>query len=184
MTLLTVAICALCFATTALTAQKYFTKSGNIEFVSDAPLEKITATNSQGSSVIDMSSGKIQWAVLVKAFKFEKALMEEHFNENYMESSEFPKAKFTGQILDHSSIDLNVDGEYPATVEGNLEIHGVVQKVSKKILFNVEKGEITGTSSFSVNLDDYDIEIPAVVAENLSKEVLISVNAKYQKLDK
>ena len=80
-------------------AQKYFTRNGNISFHSDTPMEKIEGHNKNSTAVIDAESGKLEFAVLIKAFHFEKALMEEHFNENYMESNKFPKASFKGQIL-------------------------------------------------------------------------------------
>ena len=77
-----------------LSAQKFFTREGKISFYSDAPMEKIEAHNQQATSVIDIESGRMEFAVLIKAFQFEKALMQEHFNENYMESSKYPKATF------------------------------------------------------------------------------------------
>ena len=78
--------------------QKYFSKTGKITFTSQAPLEKIEAQNTSASTVLDIGTGAMEWAVLIKGFKFDKALMEEHFNENYMESSTYPKAKFKGKI--------------------------------------------------------------------------------------
>src|SRR5690606_25912300 len=89
---------------------KYFTKEGKISFSSDAPMEKIEAHNRKANSVIDAASGKMEWSVLIKAFQFEKALMQEHFNENYMESDKFPKAVFKGVIQQHDKIDWTKDG--------------------------------------------------------------------------
>ena len=80
------------------TAQKYFSKTGQIYFVSDTPMEKIEATNKSSNCVLDMASGKLEFGVLIKGFQFEKALMQEHFNENYMESNKFPKSIFKGQV--------------------------------------------------------------------------------------
>ena len=84
----------------ALLGQKYFTKDGKVSFYSDALMEKIEAHNTKAASVIDAENGQMEFAVLIKAFQFEKALMQEHFNENYMESSTYPKASFKGKIED------------------------------------------------------------------------------------
>lgn len=164
--------------------QKFFTKSGEISFLSEAPLETIEARNNQATSVIDSESGAIQWAVLIKAFKFEKALMEEHFNENYMESDEFPKAKFKGKILNMSEIDFAKEGTQEATVKGTLEIHGVEREVETTATFTMQKGKIKGACSFTILVEDYKIEIPGVVKDNIAKEVDITITAYYEPLNK
>lgn len=168
--------------TLASLGQKHFTKSGEISFVSDAPLEKIEAVNHQASSVIDLESGRIQWAVLIKAFEFEKALMEEHFNENYLESSKYPKATFKGKIADHEKIDLASDNEIVTMASGILEIHGVAREVDISVSLLVDKSTLTGHTKFEVLLSDFNIEIPAVVADNLSNTVEIEVKASYEKM--
>src|SRR5687768_15186800 len=109
--------------------QKYFSKTGKISFYSDAPMEKIEAHNSTASTVLDLSTGSIEWAVLIQGFKFEKALMQEHFNENYMESSTYPKAKFKGKIDNIASVNLKKDGDYNVNVSGQMEIHGITKPV-------------------------------------------------------
>jgi polyisoprenoid-binding protein YceI len=169
--------------TMSLSAQKYFTKTGEISFHSDAPMEKIEAVNTKATSVIDTESGAMQWSVLIKAFAFEKALMEEHFNENYMESSKFPKATFKGQIDNLAEIDFTKPGEYMVDVTGMLDIHGVSKEVKTKGLFKVTESGIEGNCSFTVLLADYGIEIPAVVADNISKSVDITIKADYKKLE-
>ena len=85
---------------TSLSAQKYFTRDGMISFTASSPLEKIDATNKGATAVIDAASGALEFAVLIKGFIFEKALMQEHFNENYLESGKYPKATFKGKIAD------------------------------------------------------------------------------------
>ncbi|NNC83920.1 MAG: YceI family protein [Flavobacteriales bacterium] len=172
------------FALQSLHAQKYFTKEGNISFYSDAPMEKIEATNSKATSVIDSETGAMQWSVLIKAFHFEKSLMEEHFNENYMESSKFPKAFFKGKIDNIDAVDFEKDGVYTTDISGSLEIHGVEQDVTTQGTITVKGGGIKGDCTFTVAVADYDIEIPALVADNIAKEVEIHVQADYQKLNK
>ena len=160
--------------------QKYFSKTGKISFYSDTPMEKIEATNSTASTVLDATSGNFEWAVLIQGFKFEKALMQEHFNENYMESTTYPKAKFKGKIDNISSVNLAKDGAYNVNVSGQMEIHGVTKPVSTTGVITVKGGNISANSKFSIAVADYGIVIPKVVAENIAKNVEIHVQADYQ----
>jgi YceI-like domain. len=98
------------------TAQdKYFTKSGKISFYSKSSLENIEAHNKSVTCVLDTKTGNLQFAILMKGFEFEKALMQEHFNENYVESHKFPKADFKGQVTNNAMINYAKDGSYPVT---------------------------------------------------------------------
>ncbi len=160
--------------------QKYFSKSGKISFYSDAPMEKIEAHNTSASTVIDASTGQMEWAVMIKAFQFEKALMQDHFNENYMESSTYPKAKFKGKIDNLSEVRFTQDGRYPVTVSGQLEIHGVTQPVTSEGTITVKGGNISATSKISIAVADYKIQIPKVVADKIAKKVDITISADYQ----
>lgn len=163
-------------------SQKYFTKDGKVEFLSEAPLEKIEAVTNTGTCVLDASSGKVEFAVLVKSFQFEKALMQEHFNENYMESSKYPKAVFKGQLVEWSNIDLTKDGQHQVNANGQLTIHGETNEISVPVSINVKEGKVMANASFSVALKDYKIEIPAVVADNIAKEVEISLEVSLKEL--
>jgi len=165
-------------------AQKYFTKTGEISFYSHTPIEDIQAESKTATSVYDANSGKLQWAVLIKSFEFEKALMQEHFNENYMESSKFPKATFKGQLADTASLDLSKDGVYPVSVEGDLTIHGVSKPIATSAVFEVKKGVITANAALKVMVADYGIEIPSVVKDNIAKELEININANYTILER
>lgn len=177
------AICLLLSA--ASQAQgKYFTKEGKVSFFSDAPMEKIEAFNRKASSVYDATTGKLEWSVLIKAFQFEKALMQEHFNENYMESDKYPKATFKGQVVDAGRINLAKDGQYPVKVKGTLEIHGVSQEVQTDGVFVVKGGKIQSNAGFTIAVADYGITIPAVVRDKVAKTVRIEVSAEYQPLTK
>lgn len=106
-------------------SQKYFTKNGTVSFQAGTALEDIDATNKSAASVLDAATGQIEFAVLIKGFEFRRALMQEHFNENYMESNKYPKAVFKGKITNLQSISFQKPGSYPAAVSGVLEIHGV-----------------------------------------------------------
>lgn len=165
-------------------AQRYFTREAKVDFSSEAPLEKIEAHNGSATSVLDISTGQMEFAVLIKAFQFEKALMQEHFNENYMESDAFPKSTFKGKIINAQEVKWTVDGSYPVKVAGTLTIHGVSNEVSAEGTIKVVGGVISASSSFSVAVADYDIEIPAVVRENIAKVVVINILADFQPLNK
>jgi hypothetical protein len=106
-------------------AQKYITKNGYIGFYSHTAMEDIKGDNNQVASVLDISNGDMVFQVLIKSFHFDRALMEEHFNENYMESDKFPKSSFKGKITNLSSVDFSKPGKYDVTVEGELNMHDV-----------------------------------------------------------
>lgn len=163
-------------------AQKYFTRDGHISFHSDAPLEKIEAHNEKVTSVLDIESGALEFAALIRSFHFEKALMEEHFNENYMESNTYPKATFKGDITNIDAIDCMQDGTYEAVVGGQLTIHGVTKPVETIATIRVTNGEINGTAEFQVAVADYNIEVPKVVRDNIAKVVQIKVDIDYKPL--
>ncbi|RMG87196.1 MAG: YceI family protein [Bacteroidetes bacterium] len=163
-----------------LFAQKYFTREGTILFSSHAPLETIEARNSNAISIMDIETGRIEFSVLIKAFQFEKALMQAHFNENYMESDRFPKALFKGQIQNLSDLDLSRDGTYRAQINGELTIRDVTRPIKTEAVFTVQNGNISGQSEFSILVADYGIKIPKIVRDNVAKEVKINVRAPYR----
>lgn len=160
-------------------AQKYMTKNGYIGFFSSTPVENIKADNNQVASVIDISTGEVVFQVLIKSFKFEKALMEEHFNENYMESDKFPKSTFKGKITNPASVDFNKQGNYDVTVEGDLTIHDVTKKVTVKGSIDVISGEIDANSKFIIVPEDFKINIPGVVRNSIAKTIEVTVTMKY-----
>ncbi|MBC8172938.1 MAG: YceI family protein, partial [Chitinophagales bacterium] len=147
-----------------------------ISFYSTASVENIEAHNKKATAVVDTKTGAMEFAVLMKAFEFEKALMEEHFNENYVESDKFPKATFKGKIDNLSSVNFSKDGTYAVTVSGDLTIHGVTKATTATGNFVVSGGKITGKSEFNILLADYKIAIPAIVKDNISEKVLIVVD--------
>ena len=166
-----------------LFSQKYFTRDGRIVFESNAPIENIVAVNKKAMCVWDTESGAIELAVLIKSFKFEKALMEEHFNENYLESEEFPKAKFKGQVVNMSSIDLGKNGAYVAELEGDLSMHGVAKAVQLNANISVDNRDVKGIATFDIVVADYNIKIPQIVVDKIAKTVQIVVDLDLKLLD-
>jgi hypothetical protein len=163
----------------AVDAQKYMTRSGYIGFYSHTPIEDIKADNNQAAGVLDISTGDLVFQALIRSFKFEKALMEEHFNENYMESDKYPKASFKGKITNPGSVNFTKNGSYAVTVDGELTIRDVTKKISVKGSLEVVTGGINGTSKFKVVPEDYNIKIPGVVKDKIAKNLEVTVNMKY-----
>ena len=156
--------------------QLYSTSNGEITFYSHAPLEDIEATNKQVSCAIDLSKGQMAFSMLMNAFQFEKALMQEHFNERYVESHNYPKATFAGSIEDIDKIDLSKAGSYNVTVSGKLSIHGVTQTVSSKGTLKIgDDKTLTANSTFTINLEDYKVKIPTMYIDNISESIEIKV---------
>lgn len=173
---------ALVFALNGLHAQKYFTREGKISFHSSAVVENIEAHNTSATSVVDTETGNLEFAVLIKAFQFEKALMQEHFNENYLESDKFPKATFKGALVNKADVNFAKDGTYKAKVKGNMTLHGVTNPVATTAVFVVKSGVISTSSEFNIAVADYKIEIPSLVKDNIAKEVQVVVKADLQQL--
>jgi hypothetical protein len=160
-------------------AQKYITKNGYIGFFSHTPMEDVKGDNNQVASVLDISSGEVVFQVLIKSFHFERTLMEEHFNENYMESDKIPKSSFKGKITNLSSVDFKKNGAYEVTVEGELTIHDVTNKIRTTGTVEIVSGGINATSKFNIVPEDYKINIPGVVREKIAQNMAITVTLKY-----
>jgi len=166
----------------AVNAQKFMTKNGFISFYSHTPMEDIKGDNNQVVGILDISTGEMVFQALIKSFHFDRALMEEHFNENYMESDKIPKSIFKGKITDLKSVDFTKNGIYNVTVDGDLTIHDVTNKISAKGTIEVVTGGINASSKFNIVPEDYKIIIPGVVKDKFDKSLLLTVTMKYTPL--
>jgi hypothetical protein len=142
-------------------------------------MEDIKGDNNQVAAIIDISTGEMVFQALIKSFHFDRALMEEHFNENYMESDKFPKSSFKGKITNLSSVDFSKNGTYSVIVEGDLTIHNVTNKISTKGTIEVITGGINANSKFNIVPEDYKIVIPGVVRDKIDKNLEVTVSMKY-----
>ena len=170
------------FAGSINAQDRYFTKTGKIDFSSKAPLEDIEAKNKTVTAVLDTKTGAIQFKVQMKGFEFEKALMQEHFNENYVESGKYPEANFKGTAANNSTVNYGKDGTYNVKVKGKLTLHGVTKDVEAPGTIKVASGKIDAASSFSIQLSDYNISIPSVVKDKISNNIKITVDTKLEPL--
>lgn len=159
---------ALLTSSTFLSAQRYLTREARLDFDAGSPLEDIEAFTESGSAVYDESTGKIGVQVLMTSFQFKRALMQEHFNENYVESDKFPKASFKGYY-----------GE--GFVAGGLTIHGVTKEITVPASLDQEDGNFVLVTSFYITLADYEVKIPSAVANKISKTASIQVKATLKK---
>jgi hypothetical protein len=169
-------VIALCLLTgTLVYSQKKLTRSGEIKFEATTSFEEIAGKNSTVSCILDETNGNFVVLVLVKGFKFKSPLMEEHFNENYLESSKFPKSTFKGKILDFDASKLSAT-KSAFDLEGDLMIHGVTKKIKTKIYLVVNAGKMNAITTFSVKPPDYGIEIPNLVKDKIAENVKLQIN--------
>ena len=165
-------------------AQTYLTRTGRVSFFSKTPMEDIEANNNEVTGILDTKKGEFAFVALIKSFKFQKALMEEHFNENYMESNTFPKANFKGVITDLSKVNFAKDGIYPVSVKGDLTIHGVTKNIEAPGTITVSQGKINAKSNFNIKIKDYNIKVPGAVVNKIAETINISVDCKYEPFKK
>jgi len=159
--------------------QKLITQSGKITFDAGTGLEDIIAVNKGVTAAINPKSGKMQFKLDITGFEFKRQLMQDHFNENYMESEKYPNASFSGNITNIDKVNFAKDGKYNVQVKGTLEIHGVKNEVEADGSITVKGKEVNSQSEFTIKLDDYKINVPGVVKDKLSKTVKINVDCDY-----
>ncbi|WP_411274226.1 YceI family protein [Daejeonella sp.] len=153
------------------------TKSAEVTLFSEAPIENIEAVSKSAYGVINTDNGEIQFGVSIRSFRFRKSLMQEHFNENYMESDKFPAARFKGKL--NTPIDISKDGEYPVTVVGDLEVHGISKKRTILGTIRVMNGKLEINSVFEVKCKDHDIKIPSLVFKNIAETIKITLKGTF-----
>jgi hypothetical protein len=173
-------LAAILLSAVSTQAQKvYATKTGQTAFNASSPIEKIAAVNNQTDSKFVADNGQVVFAVLIKGFKFENQLMEDHFNENYMESTKLPKADFKGDITNIKEVNFAKDGSYPVTLEGNLTLHGVTNKVNASGTMKIAGGVPEMDGTFKVKLKDYNVT-GLYIGDKIAPEAAITVKCKYQ----
>jgi polyisoprenoid-binding protein YceI len=166
-------------ATLASAQTKYITKTGHIWFYSHTPIEDIEAHSHQVVAIVIPSTASLVIGIPIMSFEFKKTLMQEHFNENYMESSKYPKATFQGVVKDATSINTTKNGSYPVSVEGDLTIHNVTHKIKADGIVVVKDGKFNVTSKFIVSPKDYNIAIESRFSGNIASSIDVNVNLDF-----
>jgi len=155
----------------------YVCRNAKITLYSSAPIEDIKAVTSTGASVYNAASGELDFSVAIRSFQFDKSLMQEHFNSDYMESDKFPRAIFKGKVENH--IDVGQDGTYPVKVAGQLTVHGVTQSRTIQGTISIKNGVVSMTSEFMVKCTDHHIDIPQIVFHHIAESIQVNVFATY-----
>lgn len=152
-------------------SQKMITRAGEIKFDATVPsaMDEVIGTNKTVSSIFDKTTGDVVVQGMVKSFKFKSPLMEEHFNENYMESDKLPKTNFKGKVLGYDG----KAGTYD--VEGDLTIHGITNKVKAKMVISNDGQKVVLASIFTIKLSDYKLDVPALAKKTLAETAKISI---------
>jgi len=162
----------------AMAQGKFISKNAFISFYSSTPMEDILGESNEAVTILNAETGEIAFQALMTTFHFKRALMEEHFNENYMESTKFPKAKFNGKIegFDKAMISGPVSD---VKVTGVLSVHGVDKTITISAKLGTENGKLTANSKFKVKPEDFGIVIPSLVRDKIGKEMEVTVKAEY-----
>ena len=167
---------AFLLASYSFAQDKIITKNGKVTFEASVPsFEEVKAKNEGATCIINTKTGEMASLTLVKGFRFKTALMEEHFNENYIESDKYPKATFKGKIENFDLAKVTIEGkEY--NINGKMELHGKSKDISIKATIKKSGDGVNLVSNFIVNTDDYGIEIPSIVSKKVSKKVNIKLD--------
>ena len=168
------AILLTAFLKSAFAQKMWLCKAGETSFFSETPMENISAVNKKVAAIIDESKNEIAVKMVMIDFKFKNHLMEEHFNENYMESEKYPNGTFKGKI--NEKIDFSKNGTYNVTSHGTLMMHGVAKERDLAGKMVIENGVITLTAAFNVHLKDHKIEIPTIVMAKIAEEIAVKCN--------
>jgi hypothetical protein len=164
-------------------AQQYVAKTGKAHFFSATSMENIEATTNSAVCALNTSNKKIVVKIRNNSFKFKDGLMQEHFNENYMESDKYEYSSLDGIIVEN--IDFTKDGIYDVTIKGTLEIHGTKADREIKGKLTIKNGgPVNGTARFDVKLADHKIKIPSLLGSNIAEVIPVDVDFNFEKYEK
>ena len=153
----------------------YSTRNGKAYFLSDAPLELISATSQSLIGVLNTGDRRFSFSIPVGTFEgFNSSLQQTHFNEDYLETNKYPQATFKGKIIEE--VDLGTEGNYRIRAKGKLDIHGLENDRIIRCDLSVEPGSITVKAEFTVFLDSHDIKIPSIVNQKIAEEILVRID--------
>jgi len=156
-------------------AQIEVSKTSEVSFYSKAPIEDIYAVNKASEFVINTANYEVEVEIPSHGFSFKKPLMQDHFNENFMESDKYPKSYFKGKIQD--SVDFSKEGNFKVKVMGKMTIHGVERDKTLEGTITIKGQEISIHSEFNIHLKDFNVKIPKIYTKNIAEDVLVMVNA-------
>ena len=161
--------------------QKFIAESSKITFFSKSTIEDITADNVKGASMFNAETGEVAYSIPVREFKFAKSLMEEHFNEKYLDTEKFPKSTFAGKILGYKP---STSGPQQVNAQGKFTLHGITKDIDIPGTLEEVNGKIMMKAKFMVKLEDYDIPRPQVLWQNLAEVIEVSIDFTYKPHEK
>lgn len=162
----------------AQSSNKLLLNNGSVKFISDATLENIQASSTKLKGLLLTNERTFAFTVDINSFNgFNGSIQREHFNENYMESDTYPRASFSGKIVE--DVNFLKDGVYELRAKGKLNIHGVEKERTIKIQMETKNGRINVNAKFNVLLEDHNISIPSVVNQKIAEEVVVEVKAQF-----
>lgn len=167
----------LLLASLPVVAQRYSAEKTFVSFFSKASVEDIKAENTKAVSMFDATTNDVAYSIPIKDFKFAKSLMQEHFNEKYMESEKYPKSTFEGKIVGFQS---SAQGIQPVRAQGKMTIHGVTRDVDIPGTLEKQADRLVMKSKFVVKLEDYKIRIPQLFWKNITEQVEVTIDFTYQ----
>jgi polyisoprenoid-binding protein YceI len=182
--ILAILLLSLTFFEFSIHKGKYFTNTGKVSFFSTTPFENIAALNSKVTSFLDTDEGSVVFSILIKDFVFDKSLMQEHFNENYMESDKYPRSTFKGKVVNLTEVKFNENGKYNTIIQGEFTIHNVTRMIKVNGTMEVKDGKIFAKAKFPVRIEDYKIKVPKVVFQNIAEIVEVTVDMIYDPYNK
>lgn len=163
-------------ATLGQTSGKYMTRTGSAHFVADGVIkDDVAAKTNTVTAVLDPNTGQVQVRIPINSFVFRKALMQEHFNENYLESHQFPFANFKGQVADWDASMMQKSGSQKIKFMGKLEIHGISKDVVEPGTMELSGGQIRMSTDLMVTVADFGIKVPTLVRDKIAKEAAVHV---------
>jgi hypothetical protein len=169
-------------AANMVNAQIYMGKTCVTHFFSKTSMKDIEASSNTAKPVLDAASGSFQMRIQNSSFKFESSFMQEHFNENYMESEKYPYSTFKGKI--NEKVDYTKDGTYNVTCAGTMDMHGTIQQVTMPGTLTIKGKEITIVSKFKIKPADYKIKVPSLYVKEIAEEIDVDITtamAPYEK---
>jgi polyisoprenoid-binding protein YceI len=182
MNLRNILIVAFCIVFQRSYTQTWLCKNTQVRIFSSTPIEDIDAKTNTAVLALNEKSGKVLMKLQIKSLNFPKKLMQEHFNENYMESDKYPTAEFEGVI--QNIPDFNVAKANELKVKGIMTIHGVKREVEIPISLATSKDKVVGQSKFKVKCADFNIEIPKIVLKNIAEDIEVTISAELNPIKK
>lgn len=158
-------------------SQVYKSEYGYIRFYSETPLENIEGISEKATGALRISDNVLVVSIPIKSFAFEKALMQEHFNETYLESDKYKRGTFKGKV--NEKINWKKDGVYGATAKGTMHIHGIDQEITIKGKVVIKEGKINFETIFNIHLEEYEIEIPKIVFLNIAEVIEVTMKMTF-----